>query len=83
MATLVVIESESGTLQRYETSPPKFVRTHGCTYGKWTNFTAKIVEDFRLMPSDDFKVEPPPEPTGSPSGAGEVQLPCDVEARAA
>lgn len=73
VATLVLVEAASGSLNRYETGGSKVRRTHGCTYGQQVTFTPKVVEEFRIWPSPEFAVDPPPRPTGPPSGVGTIQ----------
>lgn len=70
MSTLVIVDCGDGTLTRLECSAPTFKRTHraqpitGPTY-----LTAKMVENFRLMPPDEFSIDPGPRPTNPPMAA--------------
>lgn len=72
MATLVCAEMESGTLTRYETGGSAVRPTHRCTAGKRVTFTAGLIQGFRLNPPDEFRLDPPPRPTGPPSGVGTI-----------
>lgn len=83
MATVCITDSHIGSIDRYEIGGEQFRRTHGCMYGQPVQFTPAFIENFRLMPPEEFSVAPPPKPTGPPTASGECQLPCDVEALAA
>ena len=73
MATLVLIEDETGTLTRYETGGSAVRKTHRCSLGYSADIAPKVVEHFRLTPPDEFSIDPPPRPTGPPSGVGTIR----------
>lgn len=70
MASIVVIDANNGSLDRYEIGGEAVRKTHACTLGEKCYFTPEIIETFRLNPSPEFAVDPPPRPTNSPAGAG-------------
>lgn len=74
MATIVTLEAATGDMNRYEIGGSSYRHTHSCTYGKPVSFTAKVVEQFRLMPDPKFAVEPPPRPTNPPASAGTARV---------
>lgn len=72
MASLVVVEAQTGSLTRYEIGGEAVRKTHACTLRKHVEFTRDIVEGFRTNSPDAFSVEPDPSPTNSPCGAGTI-----------
>ena len=60
MPSLVSIENESGWLLRYECGGEAIRLTHRCEYGCYVDLRPEWIEAFRLMPPDDFAVEPGP-----------------------
>lgn len=79
MATVVVVDAHQGSLSRWELGGEAVRLTHSCHAegGGPITFTKDVVEGFRVNPPEEFRVEPPPEPTGPKTDAG--SLPCDVE----
>lgn len=73
MATLVSVDCEEGTLRRYECGGTKARLTHQATAVNGAlSLTFEALEKFRVDPSPDFAVEPPPRPTNSPAAAGAI-----------
>jgi hypothetical protein len=72
MATLVSVESYSGTLTRYEVGGQCARATHRCSAYSPVSFTPKVVEDFRLRPDPRFAIDPGPRPTNPPASAGRI-----------
>lgn len=75
MVTLVLIDTDDGALTRIETGGEIFRKTHyAVPKDGAAALTAKMVQNFRLMPDDEFSLTPPPKPTSPPAGAGTVRL---------
>lgn len=75
MATIVTVNSHDGVLSRYVLGRQRWRLTHSALAPNApVIFTAKVVEDFRLMPDPHFSVEPPPRPTNPPAAAGRVAI---------
>jgi hypothetical protein len=68
---LVSVEPSTGTLQRYDVTPPALIDfdkagklrtphkrhlTHTATSGQPETFSAQVVEDFRTLPDAEFAV---------------------------
>lgn len=71
MSSLVLIDTQDGSLTRIETGGEIFRKTHyALPINGPTALTAKMVENFRTMPGEEFSLTPPPEPTNSPTGVG-------------
>ena len=73
VASIVLVEAETGTLTRYEIGGSTFRKTHCCWLNQVVTFTKRVVENFRLHPSLDFAIEPGPQPTPPNAGAGTVR----------
>lgn len=67
---LVSVNPHQGKLRRFECKDGKKVLTHLASIDKPVTFTAKVIEDFRLMPDDCFKVGEPPRPPCPPTMTG-------------
>jgi hypothetical protein len=74
MATLVLVDAHTGTLDRFETGGTLARKTHSATNDGPVSFTAKMVEAFRLMPDERFSLTPPPSPTSPTSGSARPAL---------
>ncbi len=78
MATIVSIDPHEGCLRRYEIGGESYRLTHIAhapdALPRPVVFSAKIIEDFRLMPDPAFAIEPPPRPTNPPAAAGVVRI---------
>jgi hypothetical protein len=74
MATLVLVDAHTGTLERFETGGALARKTHAATIDGPFSFTAKEVEDFRLTPDARFSLTPPPSPTSPTSGSARPAL---------
>lgn len=73
MATLVSVETKTGTLTRYEVGGSAVRITHRCSMNRAASIPPEVVASFRTNPPDDFSLEPPPRPTSPPAGAGTVR----------
>lgn len=74
MASIVLVDAHAGKLDRFEMGGQAFRRTHGAqTEEHPYEFTAAVVEEFRVNPPEWARVEPTPEPTGPTCGAGTVR----------
>ena len=78
MATIVSIDPHEGCLRRYEIGGEAYRLTHMAhapeDYPRPVIFSAKVVEEFRILPDEEFSVEPPPRPTNPPAAAGRVAI---------
>lgn len=78
MATVVSIDAHEGCLRRYEIGGQEYRLTHMAhvseEYTRPVIFSAKIVEEFRILPDEEFSVDPPPRPTNPPAAAGRVAI---------
>lgn len=74
MASLVVIEASTGSINRYEVGGVAIRRTHGATLDKPVDFMKDQIESFRVNPPNEFSVDPPPRPTNPPANAGSARI---------
>ena len=63
MASIVLVDTETGRLSRYETGGSSYRLTHTAVpiQGN-TTLTTALIENFRVNPPEEFSVEPPPQP---------------------
>lgn len=73
MASLVCIDTETGSLSRYECGGSTVRKTHfAIPNAGSSSLTVALIESFRSNPPDEFNLDPPPRPTNSPAGAGTI-----------
>lgn len=61
MYTVVIIDAQKGSLDRYESGGSNYRKTHGCVCGEPVEFMSSVIESFRMCPDPKFAVELPSE----------------------
>jgi len=75
MATVIVVDTASGSMDRFEMGGSCARKTHSCkSFDLIDEDAAKALRLFRQMPDNKYSVEPPPSPTNPPAGAGIVRI---------
>ena len=69
MSSLVLVDTQSGSLTRIETGGSTYRKSHYAVPNEGPTFlSANLVEQFRLYPDPAFSLDPPPRPTLPPTG---------------
>ena len=69
MASLVLVDTRSGSLTRIETGGEHYRKTHYAVPNAGpAQLTPNMVEQFRVYPDPAFSLDPPPRPSLPPTG---------------
>jgi hypothetical protein len=56
--SMVSIETDTATRRRYEIGGEKPILTHECTMGERADIAPEVVEEFRVSPPAELRIEP-------------------------
>lgn len=76
MASMVCVDTATGSLTRYETGGQCVRKTHHAVPESGASqLTKHMIEMFRVWPDPEFSVDPPPRPTNPPTSFGRNRVP--------